>query len=701
MSAQARLRTRTTEYVVSVLPDGSGLVLDHWGELVDGPVEAWSEPDRIVSFATTADAAPLEFASAGQRHVQFSELLVDRGDGWLGAAWTLRGDLETVSSADGSRLTAEFADETGTLVLVLEYETSTRHDVVRRRMTVRNEGTTRIELPRAFSAGWNLPLGQAVHVDYLAGRWATEFQRRSIELQWGTFSIGSRQGVTGLLFSPVVTVTAANVRTGHPDRAYGVALEWSGSWRLQVDSTSIAAHTRVSCGVDEDTTTVTLLPRESFTSPWSTGIMSSEGPEGLTREWHRYQRVALARDLSPMTRPVVYNSWYATGFDVREDHQLELARIAAGLGVEAFVVDDGWFAGRTSDRAGLGDWTPDPSKFPRGLRPFADEIVALGMRFGLWIEPECVNPDSELYRAHPDWVYRAGDRPLVTVRNQLVLDLGRAEVVEWIEHRLRELLHSAHISYLKWDMNRPVSDGGRPGDLHGSEWSVQHTRGYYRVMRMLRDAFPHVTIEACASGGGRIDNAVLALSDVVWTSDQVGPRDRLVIQHGFLDAYPAHVMSSWVADDPSHRDRMPVSLGYRFAVAMSGVLGIGADLGRWTEAERAEATGLVARYRDIRPVVQRGQVVRHGDPHGDLYAIEYAGPADDPRIVVLVYDRDRDRTRDLERPRVHPTQLTPGVRYRVEGTEREVTRESARSLGIEVPFELAPDADLLVLLPIG
>ncbi|WP_306893769.1 glycoside hydrolase family 36 N-terminal domain-containing protein [Agromyces albus] len=147
MSTQARLRTRTTEYVVSVLPDGSGLVLDHWGELVDGPVEAWSEPDRIVSFATTADAAPLEFASAGQRHVQFSELLVDRGDGWLGAAWTLRGELETVSSVDGTGLTAEFADETGTLVLVLEYETSTRHDVVRRRMTVRNEGTTRIELP--------------------------------------------------------------------------------------------------------------------------------------------------------------------------------------------------------------------------------------------------------------------------------------------------------------------------------------------------------------------------------------------------------------------------------------------------------------------------------------------------------------------------------------------------------------------------
>lgn len=702
MSAQARLRTRTTEYVVSVLPDGSGLALDHWGEPIDGPVEAWSEPDRMVSYATTADAAPLEFASAGQRHVQFSEMLVDRGDGWLGAAWTLRGELESVSSVEGSRLSAEFADETDTLALTLEYETSTRHDVVRRRMTLRNDGATRIELPRAFSAAWNLPLGQAVHVDYLAGRWATEFQRRSIELHWGTFSIGSRQGVTGLLFSPVVAVTASDEGAGHPlDHAYGVALEWSGSWRLQVDSTSIGAHTRVSCGVDEDTTTVALLPGESFTAPWSAGVMSPDGPDGLTREWHRYQRVALARDLTPATRPIVYNSWYATGFDVREEHQLELAHIAAMLGVEAFVVDDGWFAGRSSDRAGLGDWTPDPSRFPRGLGPFADEIVALGMRFGIWIEPECVNPDSELYRAHPDWVYRARDRPLATVRNQLVLDLGRAEVIEWIEDRLRELLRSAPISYLKWDMNRPVSDGGRPGDSHGREWSVQHTQGYYRVMRMLRDEFPHVTVEACASGGGRIDNAVLALSDVVWTSDQVGPRDRLVIQDGFLDAYPAHVMSSWVADDPGQRDRTPVSLGYRFAVAMSGVLGIGADVLQWTDAERTEAARFVARYRDIRAVVQRGEVVRHGDPRGELYAIEYAGPAEDARIVVLVYDRDRDRTRDLERPRVHPTLLAQGVRYRVEGTDREVTRESARSLGVEVPFELAPDAELLVLVPVG
>jgi alpha-galactosidase len=214
VSPQARLRTRTTEYAVSVLPDGSGLVLDHWGEPIDGPVEAWSEPDRIVSYATTADAAPLEFASAGQRHVQFSELLVDRGDGWFGAAWMLRGGLETVSSADRSRLTAEFADETDTLVLALEYGTSSRHDVVRRRMTLRNEGTTRIELPRAFSAGWNLPLGQAVVVDYLAGRWATEFQRRSIELHWGTFSIGSRQGVTGLLFRTAVPTASRSNGAG-------------------------------------------------------------------------------------------------------------------------------------------------------------------------------------------------------------------------------------------------------------------------------------------------------------------------------------------------------------------------------------------------------------------------------------------------------------------------------------------------------
>ncbi|MEO8907681.1 MAG: glycoside hydrolase family 36 protein, partial [Microbacteriaceae bacterium] len=443
---------------------------------------------------------------------------------------------------------------------------------------------------------------------------------------------------------------------------------------------------------------VTLLPGESFTTPDTVGVWSEAGPAGVSAAWQHYQRHTLARDLGEHHRPIVYNSWYATEFDVRAEQQLELVQLAAELGTEVFVVDDGWFVGRTGDAAGLGDWTPDPAKFPDGLESFARTVLDTGMRFGLWVEPEGVSEDSDLYRRHPDWVYRADGRPLLTVRNQLVLDLGRDDVMQWVEDVLRRLLNSAPISYLKWDMNRSISDGGRPGDPHGREWSVQHTRGYYRLMDMLRREFPDVTIEACASGGGRIDNAVLARSDVVWTSDETGPVDRLGIQHGYLSAFPAHAMSSWVSDERGHRDRREVSFEYRFAVAMSGVLGIGSDLTAWTSAQRVRATELINMYKRIRDIVHRGELAIHGRPERPLYALEYAlSDEHGERVCVIVFDRDGDRKRDAEIPRIYPSSLTANARYRIGASDMTITGAQAGLLGVEVPFDLAKDTDIIVL----
>lgn len=692
---QWRLRTKSTLYCLRMLPDSSGLVLDHWGEPTEVP--PWPDTEPAPVFALPADVLPLEYASNGQRAVSFSELLVDRGAGNTGAIWTvLPNEVRWTSEATGDLLVVPLRDETGDLRLELTYSTSQKHDVIRRRAALRNDGASPVELRRAFSAAWNLPLGQHVRVDYLAGAWAREFQPRSVELDWGTFSVGSRQGVTGLHFSPVVTVTATpEPDFGPPDgRGYGIALAWSGSWRLQVENAAVGKHARVSCGLDEDTTVITLPPDGTFTSPDSLGLFSPDGPEGVTRGWHDFQRAELTRDTSPAARPVVYNSWYATEFDVRVDHQRQLADIAADIGAEVFVVDDGWFAGRTSDRAGLGDWRTDPEKFPHGLGELAGHVLQKGMRFGLWVEPECVNPNSDLFRRHPDWIYHSADRPAKTIRNQYVLDLGREEVVTWVEDTIRKVLSSVPITYLKWDMNRPISDGGRSGDPRGREWSLQHTRNYYRVLETIRREFPHVTVEACASGGGRIDNAVLERSDIVWTSDNVGPLDRLVIQDGFLHAYPSWVMSSWVSDDPGHRDRRQTSLGYRFAVAMSGVLGIGGDLLAWSDSDRKAAAKMVAIYKDIRTVVLYGESTLHGAPEDGLYCIEFTGPDSDPRTVLFVYDRDHARGKQ---PRVFPKALRLDIAYRVNDSDEIVT---AASPGVAVPFVLAPDADVLVLTPV-
>jgi alpha-galactosidase len=275
------------------------------------------------------------------------------------------------------------------------------------------------------------------------------------------------------------------------------------------------------------------------------------------------------------------------------------------------------------------------------------------------------------------------------VRNQYVLDFGRAEVLAWTEAWLRRLLADRRITYLKWDMNRPISDGGRPGDMHGRQWAVQHAQGYHRIMRMLRTEFPHVTVEACSGGGGRIDLAVLGVSDVVWPSDETGPRDRLAIQHGFLSAYGPHVMSSWVTDEPDHRDVEPASLEFRFLVAMAGVLGVGANLLNWTERDRARAVELVALYRRIRRTIFAGRVEPHGNPADPVYALEYGTPE---QTVLLVYGRANRPTKVC----INPRTIDVSRRYRVAGTQTELNGVEVTT-GLQVPFTLAPDADVLIL----
>lgn len=683
------LRTATSTYVLTPAPARAGLVLEHWG--APGPTRPWSAPDRL-HFATVLDAAPLEYAAVGTRHTAFSELIVQRPDGNDGVALRLAEDGVRIDrDGHATRLRAVLTDPAGGVTVTLHVVTSTHHDVVERWAEVSHVGSAdAVLLTRVFSAGWNIPVGPGVHVHALVGEWSREFQPVEVELGAGEFSLGSRQGVTSHRYSPLVVLQTRGPSDGV---AYGVALAWSGSWRMVVDATPFQGHVRVSGGLDDETTVVRLDPGERFETPHMLGIWSPHGPTGLSHAWHTYQREVLARDSDAQHRPVVFNSWYATGFDVRADHQRALADRAARIGAEVFVVDDGWFERRTSDRSGLGDWFVDAVKFPQGLEELVDGVLGHGMRFGLWVEPEAVSPDSDLYRTHPDWVYRAGDRPLTTVRNQYVLDLGRADVERWVADMLSRLLTTYPISYLKWDMNRPVTDGGRPGDPHGREWSIQHTRAYLRLMATLRSDFPQVTVEACAGGGGRIDNAVLGVCDVVWPSDETGPRDRLAIQHGFLSAFAPSVMGSWVTDEPDRVETGPASLEFRFVVAMAGVLGIGADLMRWGAARMQRAAALLELYREIRPTVHRGAVFRHGSPADDWYAVQYNTEA---QVVLLVWARGSP----APAVRIRVLGLQPSQSYRLRGSDLVLSGSGEAAPGLTVPFSLASDCDVLVLEPV-
>jgi alpha-galactosidase len=348
-------------------------------------------------------------------------------------------------------------------------------------------------------------------------------------------------------------------------------------------------------------------------------------------------------------RPVLYNSWEATEFDIDEAGQRALARVAASLGAELFVVDDGWFGARTHDAAGLGDWTVNRERFPGGLRPLIEEVRRLGMGFGLWVEPEMVNPESDLYRRHPDWVVHAPPRRPSLVRHQLVLDFSRDEVAAWAHAWLDRLLAEHEIDFLKWDMNRPFSEVGTPRTWLG------HTRNVYAILDRLRTDHPRLRVEGCASGGGRVDAGMLARVDQVWTSDNTDALDRLAIQHGHTQIYPAGTMGAWVTDSPNPLTGRSTPLRFRCHVAMAGVMALGGDLTRWTQEQLREAAGHVAAYKRIRHVVQHGLLYRLRGPNAVQYLLG-------DEVVVLVYAPFRNHGH--EEPPLRLAGIDPDARYR-------------------------------------
>ncbi len=304
---------------------------------------------------------------------------------------------------------------------------------------------------------------------------------------------------------------------------------------------------------------------------------------------------------------MLYNSWEATYFSLSYEGQVELAHKAASIGVELFCVDDGWFGGRRNDFAGLGDWTVSSDVFPNGLEPLIEEVHRLGMQFGLWVEPEMVNPDSDLYRSHPDWVLHFPGRPRTEARNQLILDFGRPEVVQYIEGVLSDLLDRYAIDFIKWDMNRNATE---PGSTAGRDIWWRHCAAVYGIIDRVRHKHPSLQIESCSGGGGRIDLGILGRTDQVWTSDNTDALDRIRIQEGFSLAYPARVMESWVTHERNHQTYRVSTAATRFDVAMRGALGIGSSLNQLSEEELREYAAYIAFYKRLRHIVQGGRLYR-------------------------------------------------------------------------------------------
>ncbi|WP_329267327.1 alpha-galactosidase [Streptomyces sp. NBC_01451] len=587
-------------------------------------------------------------------------LQVRYADSSRGFEWVPTGHRILEPAPGVSELVLEFRDRLYPLDVALHYTVRADTDVVERRTVVRNAGDEQVDLLRADSAAWTLPPLRDYRLSHVTGQWSAESQLRRDTLPFGETVLTSRRGITSHHANPWVMLDAGEATEEH-GRVWSAALAWSGSWRITAQRTpdGLAGFTG---GVGHEGTSVPLAPGEEFATPVFAGLCTDGGFGAASRAWHSYTTTHVlprARELAP----VLYNSWEATGFDVDEASQKALAERAALLGVELYVVDDGWFGARRSDRAGLGDWTPTPERFPEGLGPLADSVHRLGMRFGIWVEPEMVNPDSALYREHPDWVLHVPGRARTEMRNQLVLNFARDEVADWAYGWLTRLVGDHGVDFLKWDMNRAFGESGWPGQRDGNDrlWT-RYVANLYGVIDRLRADHPGLRVETCSGGGGRVDLGILSRTDQAWTSDNTDAVDRLVIQHGFGQVYPARAMSAWVTDVPNQLTARSVPLRFRFHSAMCGLLGVGGDLTRWSEEELAEGAALVAEYKKVRHLVQHGELHRLSAPLGEEpTVVQYVGEDAGEALVLGFRYGPRHGLPGIP---VRLRGLTPGARYR-------------------------------------
>lgn len=554
------------------------------------------------------------------------------GRNWLLAFATRSVEL------DPQAVTVRLADEVAGLELDVVLALPVVGGCVEQILTLRNVGGAPFRVDRLM-ASFVLPRGFDAALT-LAGRWGMEFQERVEPLGVATWSRTNRRGRTSHDRYP-----GAVLLSGEGPGAVGVQLGWSGNHALLVEPLDDGRRV-VQLGEHWEPGEVVLAPGEAVTTP-TAYLADGDDLPGVAVAFHEHARRRVLRWSEPRPRPVGLNTWEANYFALDEARLRAQADAAAGLGVERFVLDDGWFKGRRDDRRALGDWTPDPTIFPDGLGPLARHVEGLGMEFGLWVEPEMVSPDSDLFRAHPEWVLRLPGRPVPTARHQLVLDLTRPEVGEHLFACLDALLRAAPVRYLKWDMNRDLAAAG---DAQGRPAYRRQVLALYALLDRVRAAHPTVEIESCASGGGRADWGILARAHRIWTSDGTDPLTRVGTQAGFLVFNPPEVMGAHVSGSPNHQTGRASTLAFRAIAALVGHLGLELDPLALTDAERAELKAWVALHKRLRPILHGPAAVGRAVPEqGGRRGWLAADAATDRAVLVLAQERQQDT--------VHPAPL--------------------------------------------
>ena len=607
-----RLDGGNVSYVFGVNPRGELQQLYWGGRLAATDRFEQAEPMREwASFDSSYNNTPQEFAGWGAGLFNEPALKITFADG--NRDLVLHYQSHTV---EANGVDVVLKDIERPIFVTLHYSIDSDSGILARSATMENRGTAAVTVEQAAAAAWALPAGHYT-LNYLTGRWAGEWTLTQEAVHPGARVIESRRGTTGHQANPWFALQTGEASEDHGEVWFG-ALGWSGSWRITVEQDQLD-EVRVTGGFNPFDFGYVLHAGEKLETPVFYGGYSAHGLGGASRLLHGFElkhilprTQATAGAAAPRPRPVIYNSWEATEMNVTEAGQEALAERAAALGIDRFVMDDGWFGQRKTDHAGLGDWYVNQEKFPHGLKPLIDKVHSLGMDFGLWVEPEMVNPDSDLYRKHPDWVLNFPGRPRNEERTQLVLNLARADVHDYVLGFLDKLLTENDIAFLKWDYNRNWSEPGWD-QLPAAEQKkvyVEFTRNLYGILAELRKRHPSVEIESCSGGGGRVDLGILRYVDEVWPSDNTDPFDRLSMQDGFTYAYTPQIMMAWVTDSPHWFNKRSTSLSYRMLSSMQGSLGIGANIAKWSDEEAATAKRLIAAYHQVQPTIVQGDLYR-------------------------------------------------------------------------------------------
>lgn len=588
----------------------------------------------------------------------------------------------TESDEEAETLEIYLRDRVMNTKIILSYTIFENLPVIIRNTRFVHEGESSIVLERAMSLNLDLPDDRYEMVE-LTGAWARERYVKTAPLHEGIQAIYSMRGHSSHQFNPFFALKRPET-TEDAGEAIGISLVYSGNFLGQtaVDTFGVA---RAMIGIHPEGFSWTLKKGETFQTPEAVLVYSGEGLGKMSRTFHRLYRKRLARGYwRDRVRPVVINNWEATFMNFTEDKILKFAETARKLGVEMMVLDDGWFGHRDDDTSSLGDWYPDPKKLPQGIRGLAEKIENMGMKFGLWIEPEMVNKDSRLYEEHPDWVIRVPYREACHGRNQFVLDFSKEEVVDYIGDRISRILQDAPVSYIKWDMNRSISEAfsqGRKAEEQGKLFH-RHILGVYRLYERLTSEFPEVLFESCASGGARFDPGMLYYAPQCWTSDNTDAVERLRIQYGTSFVYPLSSMGCHVSEAPNQQTFRNTPLSTRAETAYFGCFGYEMDLDTLTEEEKEEVKEQIQYYKRIRKLVMDGTFYRLISPfEGDEAA--WMVVSEDKRHALAGYYRMRQPA-NAPLKRLTLKGLDPDVRYQIRETGLEAYGDELMRAGMAI-----------------